>query len=496
MAQTDSPWTEAPEKHDIINLADKETYHHRGPWIDAWRRLRRNRAAIIGLVIIVLNILVAFFASSIAPHSFRTQELYDAQTGLAMNNTAPEWVMRIFTTMKAIKRDRWTFEGTEGATLNIDVGSPNLEKGMPTVGTARTGFTTNVQVLSPDGNSLAAKQGTTIDFGAHIQGLVLPATGTYTLIVQRHTPGERGDYALSITRSDTTEAATDCAECVCDVEPSTTSGIAPCGRVQVGQLAHGSMSGDGYAKVNNKFMLGTDDLGRDLLSRILYGARVSLAVALVGPLVSLLVGTLVGLVSGYVGGGLDNFLMRIVDTMYAFPTILLIILMMAYFRASFTVSAPGTFAYNMNEIDEQFGGMLFIFVGVGLTSWMGVARLTRGQVLAVREKAYIEAAVSIGTPHRTIIFRHVLPNILGPIVVAETLTIPTYISYEAFLSFIGLGVNRPTPSWGSMIADGAESISTYPHQALFPALALFLLMFAFNFLGDGLRDALDPHSTR
>jgi oligopeptide transport system permease protein len=170
--------------------------------------------------------------------------------------------------------------------------------------------------------------------------------------------------------------------------------------------------------------------------------------------------------------------------------------MMAYFRASFTVSDPGSFAYSMNEIDEKFGGMMFIFIGVGLTSWMGVARLARGQVLAIREKAYIEAAVSIGTAHRSIIFRHVLPNILGPIVVAETLTIPTYISYEAFLSFIGLGVNRPTPSWGSMIADGAESISTYPHQALFPAMALFFLMFAFNFLGDGLRDALDPHSTR
>ncbi|RPJ00802.1 MAG: hypothetical protein EHM39_04320, partial [Chloroflexi bacterium] len=200
MARTDTPWTEAPVKHEIINLAEKETYHQRGPWIDAWRRLRRNRAAIIGLVIIVLNILVAFFASSIAPHSFRTQELYDAQTGLAMNNTSPEWVTRIFTTMKAIKRDRWTFEGTAGDTLNIDVGSPNLDKGMPTVGAARTGFTTNVHVLAPNGENLAAKQGTTLDFGSHIQGLVLPATGTYTLIVQRHTPGERGEYALSITR--------------------------------------------------------------------------------------------------------------------------------------------------------------------------------------------------------------------------------------------------------------------------------------------------------
>jgi len=136
--------------------------------------------------------------------------------------------------------------------------------------------------------------------------------------------------------------------------------------------------------------------------------------------------------------------------------------------------------------------MLFIFIGIGATAWMSLSRLTRGQVLSVREMEYVEAARSIGTPRLMIIREHILPNILGPIIVAETLTIPTYISYEAFLSFIGLGVNPPTPSWGAMISDGAEAIATYPSQALFPALALFFIMFAFNFLGDGLRDALDP----
>jgi oligopeptide transport system permease protein len=179
--------------------------------------------------------------------------------------------------------------------------------------------------------------------------------------------------------------------------------------------------------------------------------------------------------------------------MYAFPTLLLIILMMAFFRSSFAgIAAPGTFKYAMNALDTKVGGLLFIFIGIGITSWMGMARLTRGQVLSLREKEFVEAARSIGSSNLRIMFRHILPNAIGPLIVSETLAIPGYISYEAFLSFIGLGVNPPTPSWGMMISDGARVIRTYPHLALIPGLALAITMFAFNFLGDGLRDALDP----
>jgi oligopeptide transport system permease protein len=184
--------------------------------------------------------------------------------------------------------------------------------------------------------------------------------------------------------------------------------------------------------------------------------------------------------------------MRITDIMYAFPTLLLIILLMAFFRPTTGTFEEGTIAYQLHKLDKSTGGMLFIFIGIGLTSWMQTARLTRGQVLSVREQEYIMAARSIGSPTRWILWRHVFPNILGPIVVAETLTIPRYISYEAFLSFIGLGVQQPTPSWGAMISESSSAISTYPNHVLFPALALFFVMFAFNFLGDGLRDALDP----
>jgi oligopeptide transport system permease protein len=248
----------------------------------------------------------------------------------------------------------------------------------------------------------------------------------------------------------------------------------------------------GYAKLSNKFILGADYNGRDLLSRILYGTRVSLAVAFVGPLVALVVGVTLGTIAGYFGGRVDNLIMRFVDVMYGFPDLLFIILLMALFRSTTGAAETGTLRYVLTSIDNSLGGMFFIFVGIGVTAWMQMARLTRGQILSLKEKEFIEAAHALGVRDLRIMTRHILPNIVGPIVVAVTLDIPRYISIEAFLSFIGLGVLRPTPSWGSMIADGAAGLRTYPNQAIFPALALAITMFAFNFLGDGLRDALDP----
>jgi oligopeptide transport system permease protein len=247
-----------------------------------------------------------------------------------------------------------------------------------------------------------------------------------------------------------------------------------------------------YIRVSDKYPLGADYVGRDLFSRLVYGTRISMAIALVGPLISLIVGVLYGSISGYFGGRVDNIMMRIVDVLYAFPGLLFIILLMSFFRSSLADPPPGTLGFALSQLDSKLGGMLFIIIGIGLTAWETMARMTRGQVLSVREKEYIEAARMLGVSDLRIMFRHILPNILGPLVVVETLAIPGYISMEAFLSFIGLGINPPTPSWGAMISDGSRVIRTYPNQAIFPALALAITMFAFNFLGDGLRDALEP----
>lgn len=242
----------------------------------------------------------------------------------------------------------------------------------------------------------------------------------------------------------------------------------------------------------NLYILGTDYLGRDNLSRALYGTRISLAVAIVAATVSLAVGLIYGLVSGYGSAARDNFMMRIVDFLYGFPLIIFIILMQVYFKALARTDTTNAFARTLIDIDRSMGGIFLVFVAIGLINWLGMARIARGQTLSYKNKEFVEAAQAVGSKDGRIISRHLLPNILGPCIVAETLAIPGYILTEAFLSFIGLGANPPTPSWGMMISETYQAMRVAPLEVFVPATALTVTTLAFNFLGDGLRDAFDP----
>jgi oligopeptide transport system permease protein len=220
--------------------------------------------------------------------------------------------------------------------------------------------------------------------------------------------------------------------------------------------------------------LGTDKLGRDQLSRILYGGRVSLMVGLCATVVSLTIGVLYGAVSGFVGGKLDALMMRIVDILYALPFTIVVILLMVFFGRN----------------------IILLFVAIGAVEWLTMARIVRGQVASLRKQEFIEAAVALGLRRRRIILRHMIPNVLGPVLVYTTLTIPSVMLLEAFLSFLGLGVQPPMSSWGLLLKEGAEMMEEAPWLLVYPGILFSLTLFSLNFLGDGLRDALDPRASK
>ena len=221
--------------------------------------------------------------------------------------------------------------------------------------------------------------------------------------------------------------------------------------------------------------MGTDNAGRDQFARVLQGGQISLFVGILSTVVSLLIGVSYGAIAGYVGGRVDNVMMRIVDVLYSLPYVILVIVLLSLFRSQ-----------------TARGQLTLLFIAIGSVSWLTMARIVRGQILSLKNQEFVLAARATGVSAGRIIFRHLVPNTLGPVIVYATLTIPQIMLTEAFLSFLGFGVQAPLSSWGSLAADGIQNIAVFPWQLIFPGATMALTLFSLNFLGDGLRDALDP----
>ncbi len=243
--------------------------------------------------------------------------------------------------------------------------------------------------------------------------------------------------------------------------------------------------------------MGTDDSGRDILARVLQGGRISLMVGIISTLVSLIVGVSYGAIAGYLGGRMDNLMMRIVDMIYAIPYILIVIVLLSVFGGPNTPDwiqwLSSTFGGAGNQALSQ---IFLLFFALGLVSWLTMARVVRGQILSLKNQEFVLAAKATGVSSFGIIFRHLVPNALGPVIVYATLTVPSVMLTEAFLSYLGLGVQAPYASWGSLASDGVKNIAIFPWQLIFPGVTMALTLFSLNFLGDGLRDALDPQTRK
>ena len=221
--------------------------------------------------------------------------------------------------------------------------------------------------------------------------------------------------------------------------------------------------------------MGTDIAGRDILARVLLGGRISLMVGIISTLVSLVIGIAFGATAGYLGGKVDEVMMRIVDVLYAIPYMMIVIVLLAFFGGQ-----------------SPLGQLFLLFIALGAVSWLTMARIVRGQVMSLKNQEFVLAARATGVSTQKIIARHLVPNTLGPVIVYATLTIPSVMLLEAFLSFLGLGVQAPLASWGSLAADGIQNIALFPWQLICPGVTMAITLFSLNFLGDGLRDALDP----
>jgi len=253
-----------------------------------------------------------------------------------------------------------------------------------------------------------------------------------------------------------------------------------------------------FLSPNKNHWLGTDQSGRDLLARLLYGGQISLLVGIVATTVSVFIGLIYGSIAGYIGGKTDSLMMRIVDILYGLPFLVLVILfslLISEHAQELTGDLVSRWP-NQEVFIKKFINLVPLFIAIGALGWLTMARVARAQVLSLKKQEFVEAAVSLGLSHRRILMRHIMPNMLGPIIVYATLTVPGFVLTEATLSFLGLGVESPNSSWGILLSEGANYMETYPRLLIIPSITFSLTLLALNFLGDGLRDALDPKAAK
>jgi len=427
-------------------------------WQDAWLRLKRNRQALASLVIICA--LLLFTAAG--PLLWRVDP---GQPVLTRVSEPPRWDASALVLADPRPYEEVVVPGVDpsqragdGATLPAPaslavMGTPTVEsvrlRWTPVAGAA--GYLVYRSTSKPGGDYLGLPMG---EVGA---GNVVSFEDPFNL--------EPTTYWYSVVATNGAES-----RAAATIEVKLPPGIS---LVDAKTIDPRAKPGDVVSPPRRPF--GTDYLGRDLLARLMAGARISLFIGFTAPLLSILIGVFIGGVAGYFGGRLDHWLMRITDFVLALPFLLFMIL----FRVALGVR-PGE------------SGVFPMLVAMVVLSWTGAARLTRGQVLQLRESEFVQASRLLGARPLYLLVRHLLPNTLGVILVSLTFAIPSAIFTEAFLSFIGMGVAAPTPSWGSMCNDGIKTFLVYPHEFLFPAAAISITVLAFNLLGDGLRDALDP----
>lgn len=426
-------------------------------WTDAWIRLRKNRQAVVSLAVVGFLMLFVTIGPLLWTVDPTQQDLSRYLEGPNVGRTAlvmvePEPMIPV--TLPDVPARP---EGVEAATLAAPgrlevIGSPNTLsvrlRWAPVPGAA--GYRVYRSTERPSGDYLG------LPLGVVEGGNVVSFEDTFNLEARRYFYSVVAMNVADSPRASTVEVRPQAAISLADAQ-SKQPGLKP---------------GDVYTYSARP--LGTDNLGRDLLSRLMLGGRVSLGIGLFAPGLFILIGVLVGGISGYLGGKVDQAIMRVVDFVMALPFLLVVILI------SVLLGAGGS------------RSIIALIIGLVSLAWSGVARLTRGQVLQLRESEYVQAARLLGARPAYLLVRHLLPNTLGVILVSFTFAIPSAIFTEAFLSFIGMGVKPPTPSWGSMAQDGYLTFLTSPHLFLFPSLVISAAVLAFNLLGDGLRDALDP----